>query len=187
MRASSSSSSSLTSWPLSQYWPLRGRVQAADQVHQRGLAGARRAHDGDVLVALDAQVDAAQGMHLLLRPHVVGLPQVVGAIMQPSGAAETLVAERWRHSAVAIFFSFSGSDTRCSVWPLLLGRSNPAQVRRLCASTQPVNRSATGRLAALFFLLGRRVIHFDARARLQRAQHLVAAGHDFVTLLQALQ
>jgi hypothetical protein len=35
---------------------LGGRVEAADQVHQRGLAGAGGAHDGDVLVVLDAQV-----------------------------------------------------------------------------------------------------------------------------------
>ena len=58
---------------------LAGRIQAADQVHQRGLAGAGRSHDGDVFVALDAQVDSAQRVHLLLRAHVVGLPQVFGA------------------------------------------------------------------------------------------------------------
>ena len=52
-------------------------VETADQVHQGRLAGARRTHDGDVLVALDPQVDPAKRMHLL-RAHVVGLPQVVG-------------------------------------------------------------------------------------------------------------
>ena len=56
---------------------LGGRVQAADQVHQRGLAGAGRAHDGHVLVVLDAQGDAAQRLHLLLRAHVVGAPQIL--------------------------------------------------------------------------------------------------------------
>ena len=66
---------------------LAGRVQAADQVHQRGFARARRAHDGDVLVALDADVDAAQRVHLLLRAHVVGLPQVFGADDAALGAA----------------------------------------------------------------------------------------------------
>jgi hypothetical protein len=41
---------------------LGGRVEAADQVHQGGLAGAGGAHDGDVLVVLDAERDAAQGV-----------------------------------------------------------------------------------------------------------------------------
>ena len=58
---------------------LAGRVEAADQVHQRRFARARRSHDGDVFVALDAHVDAAQRVHLLLRAHVVGLPQIFGA------------------------------------------------------------------------------------------------------------
>ena len=56
---------------------LGGRIEAADQVHQRGLAGAGGAHDGDVLVVLDAQRDAAQGLHLLLRAHIVGAPQIL--------------------------------------------------------------------------------------------------------------
>ena len=51
-------------------------VEAADQVHQRRLAGAGGAHDGDVLVVLDAEVDAAQGVNLLLRSHVVGAPEI---------------------------------------------------------------------------------------------------------------
>jgi hypothetical protein len=52
-------------------------VEAADEVHQRRLAGAGGAHDGDVLVVLDAQVDAAQGVDLLVA-HLVGLPEIVG-------------------------------------------------------------------------------------------------------------
>ena len=39
------------------------RVEAADDVHERRLARARRSHDGDVLVAGDRDVDAAQGAH----------------------------------------------------------------------------------------------------------------------------
>ena len=39
---------------------LVGRVEAAEQVHERRLAGARRPHDGRVLAALDHEVDAAQ-------------------------------------------------------------------------------------------------------------------------------
>ena len=57
-------------------FPLGGRVEAADEVHQGGLAGAGGAHDGDVLIVLDAQVDAAQRVHLLLGAHVVGPPQI---------------------------------------------------------------------------------------------------------------
>ena len=38
-------------------------VQAADDVHQGGLAGAGVAHDRDVLAALDDQVDAGEGVH----------------------------------------------------------------------------------------------------------------------------
>ena len=40
-------------------------VEAADDVHQRRLAGAGRAHDRDVLAGLDDEVDAAQGVDLL--------------------------------------------------------------------------------------------------------------------------
>ena len=50
----------------------RWRVQAAEDVHQRGLARSRRAHDGHELAALDGHVDAAQGLHRVL-PRVVGL------------------------------------------------------------------------------------------------------------------
>ena len=52
-------------------------IEAADEVHQRGLAGAGRAHDGDVLVVADADVDAAEGVDLLVA-HLVGFPDVVG-------------------------------------------------------------------------------------------------------------
>ena len=40
-----------------------GRVEAADEIHQRGFAGAGRSHDGDVFAALDfeARHRAARG------------------------------------------------------------------------------------------------------------------------------
>src|SRR5690606_28165486 len=47
-------------------------VQAADDVHHRGLAGAGRAHDRDHLARLDEQVHAAQRVHLVLA-HAVDL------------------------------------------------------------------------------------------------------------------
>src|SRR5690606_2973437 len=54
----------------------RGRpVQAADDVHHRGLAGAGRAHDRDHLARLDEQVHTAQRVHLVL-PHAVDPGQV---------------------------------------------------------------------------------------------------------------
>ena len=77
MRASSSSFSSLTRCPFERVAALARRVEAADQVHQRRLARARRTHDGDVFVVLDAQADAAQRVHLLLGAHVVRLPQIL--------------------------------------------------------------------------------------------------------------
>ena len=55
---------------------LGRRIEAADEVHQRGLAGAGRSHDGDILVVADLQRDSAQSVHLLLRAHVVGAPQI---------------------------------------------------------------------------------------------------------------
>ena len=44
----------------------RGLVEAADGVHQRGLARTAGAHDGHELAAVDVQRDAAHGFHLNL-------------------------------------------------------------------------------------------------------------------------
>ena len=38
-------------------------VEAADDVHQRRLAGAGRSHDGHELAGVDAQVDAVERAH----------------------------------------------------------------------------------------------------------------------------
>ena len=77
IRASSSSERSLTFWPLSQYSPADGRIEAADQVHQGGLARSRRPHDRDELVAPDLDVHAAQRPHHLAA-HVVVAREVMG-------------------------------------------------------------------------------------------------------------
>ena len=45
---------------------LGGHVQTADDVHQRALAAARGAKHGQILAALDIQVDAAQDGHVLV-------------------------------------------------------------------------------------------------------------------------
>ena len=47
-------------------------VNAAQQVHQGGFAGARGAHDGDHLAGLDAERDSLQSGNLHLA-HVVHL------------------------------------------------------------------------------------------------------------------
>ena len=54
---------------------LAGCVEAADQVHQRRLAGTRRPHDGDVLAAFDRDRDTLERVNLLIA-HDVGLPQI---------------------------------------------------------------------------------------------------------------
>ena len=43
-----------------------GAVEQADDVEQRGLAGAGRPHDGEVFAGRDVEADAAQGMHFLV-------------------------------------------------------------------------------------------------------------------------
>ena len=58
------------------YSPLRRRIQAADQVHQRRFARTGRTHDRDILAALDLDVDAGDRIDLLIA-HDVRLPQIV--------------------------------------------------------------------------------------------------------------
>ena len=53
----------------------RGRVQAAEQVHQRALAAAAVADDRDELAPLDVERHAAQRRHLDVA-HVVDLAQI---------------------------------------------------------------------------------------------------------------
>ena len=57
-----------------------GRVEAADQIHERRFARTRRARDGDELVAADGEVHSAQGVnHLapqaIVMPHAADLDQ----------------------------------------------------------------------------------------------------------------
>src|ERR1051326_551311 len=61
--------------PVEPVFAAGRRVETADQVHQRGLAGARGAHDRGILVPADLERDAAQRVHLL-RPHLVDPGQV---------------------------------------------------------------------------------------------------------------
>ena len=57
---------------------LGRRVETADQVHQGRFARPGRSHDRDVLAALDLDIDAGNGVDLLVA-HDVGLPEIVGA------------------------------------------------------------------------------------------------------------
>ena len=58
--------------------PTVGPVEAADDVHERALAGARRAHDGDELARRDRERHAVQGAHLDLA-HAVDADEVLDA------------------------------------------------------------------------------------------------------------
>src|SRR5664279_2123796 len=52
--------------------PAGRRIQAAEHVHQRGLAAAGRTHDGQVFIAVDLEGDPPEGVHGLLA-HAVQL------------------------------------------------------------------------------------------------------------------
>ena len=56
---------------------LRRRIQAADQIHERGFSGAGGTHDGDVFAFADHDVHAAQRVELL-GAHFVGFPELFG-------------------------------------------------------------------------------------------------------------
>src|ERR1700731_835424 len=62
----------------------RWRVQASDQIHQRGFAGTRRPHDCHVLTAANIQGHASKRLYLF-GTHLVRLPEV----LRPDG--ESLV------------------------------------------------------------------------------------------------
>ncbi len=55
---------------------LGGGIEAADEVHEGGFAGAGGTHDGHVFVMADGHGDAAQGLDLLLGAHIVGAPEI---------------------------------------------------------------------------------------------------------------
>src|SRR5690606_16451672 len=55
-----------------------GGVEAADEVHERGLAGTRRPHDGDEGAVLDAQIHVAERHHLGFGSGGVDLAQAAG-------------------------------------------------------------------------------------------------------------
>ena len=60
---------------LDQQFAAGRHVECADQVHQRRLARARRAHDRGHLALDEIDIDAAQGENVLC-PHAIDLGQV---------------------------------------------------------------------------------------------------------------
>ena len=81
----------------------RRPIEAAEDRHERRFAGARRAHDGDELAALDRQADAAQRLH-------VDVADVIGPrdILDPDDRLRRIVA----HAA-------SEPGQRTAAWLLL--------------------------------------------------------------------
>ena len=88
--------------PVEPVLARRGRVEAADHVHQRALAGPGRPHDRDEFVAVDVEVDAAQRLDHFGAEHVVarqrpvrmtGPSSAVGSALRPAAGA-------WRAAAV---------------------------------------------------------------------------------------
>src|SRR5262249_37272545 len=117
---------------------LRRRVEAADQVHQGRLTRPRRPHNGDVLVALDLERDAAQRVKLL-GPHLVGLPEVLGANDRARGAGRYRLrygrgGNLLVHDDVRAHYAIIPSWVRSSP------RASPRSASRRCRSSGSARR-----------------------------------------------
>src|SRR5690606_6266670 len=89
-----------------------GTVQAPDDVHHRGLAGAGGAHDGGVIVLRDFEVNAAQGMNQS-RAEPVSLADVLDADDQellPPGRPADAAPPCWSCNAGAASLVVSDSS-----------------------------------------------------------------------------
>jgi len=62
--------------PIEKIFAAAGFIQAADNVHQRRLAGTGRTHDRHETAAGDLERYPAQGVHMVVT-HVIGLVQMV--------------------------------------------------------------------------------------------------------------
>ncbi len=62
--------------PIEPVLAFGGSVEAADQIHERGLARSGWTHDRDILIVADPHRDPAQRLDLLFRTHVIGSPEV---------------------------------------------------------------------------------------------------------------
>ena len=95
---------------------LARRVEAAEDVHQRRLAGARRPHDRDVLAAPHLEVDAAQGVHC----HLAGVVRLPDTFEREKDIDRRRVAMRARglsartHRFSSFFLGRVGSSSATS-------------------------------------------------------------------------
>ena len=132
-RASSSSAIVETSVSVQPVFAGVRRVEAADEVHQRRLARARRTHDRDVLVAADGEVDAAQRAHdfaahvvlaldaardddPVLAPAPAGLRRVIAArsaVMLSGASSSSSVITIWLASGFFLSSAFVALTRAC--------------------------------------------------------------------------
>ena len=59
-------------------------IETANKIHQRGFAGARRAHDGDIFAFPNFHIDTTERMHLF-RAHFVDFGELGGLNDQAVG------------------------------------------------------------------------------------------------------
>ncbi|MBA7568093.1 hypothetical protein ES708_09814 [subsurface metagenome] len=62
-------------FPFKLVAPLGGGIEATDDIHEGRFTRPRGTHDGDVVVGIDGQIDAAQGVDLLI-PHFIYLGHI---------------------------------------------------------------------------------------------------------------
>ena len=141
---------------------LARRIEAADQVHQRRLAGSRRTHDGDILVALDTQVHATQRVYLLFGAHVIGLPEIFGA------------DDAGRRGRGHLFISHACHLKCCH--PISFVEAAPAN------PAGKANRATRFRRA----LAGAELSTFTLAPLLQGAKHFITSGDDLVAFFETL-
>ncbi len=115
----------------------RGRVEATDDVHQRGLARAGGAHDGDILALPDDEVDAPQRIDL-------DLSQVVD-LVDPLGPDDRRPAVT-RLAAHRSLTRVSGGSSRLTWSP----SASPATTSARAMSTRPSStKVGTGRPSSI--------------------------------------
>ena len=108
-----------TSTSLSMNWPDGRPIEAAEQIEQRALAGAGRAHDRDVIALRHVERHAAQRVDRLSAEHVVlaeigdadGQPHSGGSLAQSLAAAVRPAAgARPRHPRFAAGAAAAAAD-----------------------------------------------------------------------------
>src|SRR5436190_21216289 len=136
MRASSSSSNSLTSWPFSQYWPFVGESRQPIRFIRVDLPDP----DGPMMATYSLcsmrRFTPRKACTCCSEPMSYVFHKSTVEIMDDSGAPDTTGCEIFKTSAAAIFLSWSFGDkcplpsdvrsTPCC--RLSIGRATPAKV-----------------------------------------------------------